>query len=74
MLRLESSNLDRDGKPIQERVEDLGNAKYSRGFRLLSTWIEQNLDIYKVSKHSSDMNERKSVIQLAAPGRMGIDR
>jgi len=50
MLRLESSNLDRDGKPIQERVEDLGNAKYSRGFRLLSTWIDQNLDVYKVSK------------------------
>ncbi|KAG0647021.1 Transcription initiation factor TFIID 72 kDa subunit [Hyphodiscus hymeniophilus] len=47
MLRLESSNLDRDGKPIQERVEDLGNAKYSRGFRLLKDWIEQNLEIYK---------------------------
>ena len=49
MLRHESSNLDRDGKPIQERVEDLGNVKYSRGFRLLSNWVEQNLDIYKVS-------------------------
>lgn len=49
MLRHESSNLDKDGKPIQERVEDLGNAKYARGFTLLSTWIDQNLDIYKVS-------------------------
>lgn len=48
MLRLESSNLDRDGKPIQERVEDLGTAKYTRGFRLLSAWIDGNLDIYKV--------------------------
>ncbi len=48
MLRMESSNLDKDGRPIQERVEDLGNVKYSRGFKLLSDWIDQNLDIYKV--------------------------
>jgi transcription initiation factor TFIID subunit 5 len=48
MLRLESSNLDREGKPIQDRVEDLGTAKYSRGFRLVSAWIDGNLDIYKV--------------------------
>jgi transcription initiation factor TFIID subunit 5 len=49
MLRQESSNLDRDGKPIHDRAEDLGTAKYSKGFRLLSNWIDQNLDIYKVS-------------------------
>ena len=48
MLRLESSNLDQNGKPVQERAEDLGTAKYSRGFRLLSAWVDQNLDIYKV--------------------------
>lgn len=48
VLRQESANVDRDGKPIQERAEDLGTAKYSKGFRLLSNWIEQNLDIYKV--------------------------
>lgn len=47
MLRLESSNLDREGKPIQDRVEDLGTAKYSRGFRLVNAWIDGNLDIYK---------------------------
>ncbi|KAM3070427.1 Transcription initiation factor TFIID subunit 5 [Clarireedia jacksonii] len=47
VLRQESANVDRDGKPIQERAEDLGTAKYSKGFRLLSNWIEQNLDIYK---------------------------
>ncbi|KAG4029096.1 hypothetical protein MFRU_017g00330 [Monilinia fructicola] len=47
MLRSESANLDRDGKPIQDRAEDLGTAKYSKGFRLLSNWIESNLDIYK---------------------------
>lgn len=53
MLRLESSNLDHNGKPIQERVEDLGTGKYSKGFRLLSAWVEQNLDIYKVRTNCS---------------------
>lgn len=48
MLRHESANLDKDGKPVQERAEDLGTAKYAKGFRLLSSWIEGNLDIYKV--------------------------
>jgi len=47
MLRMESSNLDKDGRPVQERVEDLGNLKYARGFKMISDWIEQNLDIYK---------------------------
>ncbi|KAH8815821.1 WD40-repeat-containing domain protein [Xylogone sp. PMI_703] len=47
MLRQESTNVDRDGKPIHERAEDLGTAKYAKGFRLLSNWIDQNLDIYK---------------------------
>ena len=48
MLRLESSNVGPDGKPVQERAEDLGTAKYSKGFRFLSEWVDQNLDIYKV--------------------------
>lgn len=47
-LRLESANVDREGKQIQERVEELGTAKYAKGFRLLSAWIEGNLEIYKV--------------------------
>jgi transcription initiation factor TFIID subunit 5 len=47
-LRQESANLDRDGKPIHDRVEEEGNVKYSKAFTLLSNWIEQNLDIYKV--------------------------
>ncbi|KAK2630291.1 hypothetical protein QTJ16_001111 [Diplocarpon rosae] len=46
-LRMESSNLDKDGRPIQDRAEDLGNGKYSKAFELLSNWIDQNLDIYK---------------------------
>jgi transcription initiation factor TFIID subunit 5 len=30
-------------------VEEMGNIKYARGFDMLSNWIDQNLDIYKVS-------------------------
>jgi transcription initiation factor TFIID subunit 5 len=48
-LRQESSNLDKDGKPIHERVEDLGTQKYTKAFQLLSNWVDSNLDIYKVS-------------------------
>jgi hypothetical protein len=48
MLRQESANLDKDGRPIVDRAEDIGNAKYGKGFTLLSNWIESNLDIYKV--------------------------
>jgi hypothetical protein len=55
VLRQESANVDRDGKPIQERAEDLGTAKYSKGFRLLNNWIEQNLDIYKVKDDQCDL-------------------
>lgn len=49
VLRQESANTDKDGKPIHERAEDLGTQKYATGFRLLTHWIDQNLDIYKVS-------------------------
>ena len=49
MLRQESSNLDKDGKPIPERVEDLGTQKWTKAFQLLSNWVDSNLDIYKVS-------------------------
>ncbi|KAL3419580.1 WD domain-containing protein [Phlyctema vagabunda] len=47
MLRNESAHLDKDGKPVAERAEDFGTQKYDKGFRLLSSWIDQNLDIYK---------------------------
>ncbi|TVY29147.1 Transcription initiation factor TFIID subunit [Lachnellula hyalina] len=48
MLRQESSHLDKEGKPIHDRVEDSGTLKYSKAYRLLSNWVESNLDIYKV--------------------------
>jgi transcription initiation factor TFIID subunit 5 len=49
MLRLESSKLDREGRPIQERVEDTGTEKYATAYKLLDNWIKQNLGFYKVS-------------------------
>lgn len=49
-LRQESAHLDKDGRPVQDRAEDLvGEQKYIRAFSLLKNWIEGNLDIYKVS-------------------------
>jgi len=48
-LRQESAHLDKDGRPIHNRVEELGNIKYTHGLRLLMDWVEKNLDIYKVS-------------------------
>ncbi|KAI9742827.1 MAG: Transcription initiation factor TFIID subunit 5 [Claussenomyces sp. TS43310] len=46
-LRAESSNVDKDGRPIIERAEDTGTEKYKKAFELLSGWIDQNLDVYK---------------------------
>ncbi|CCU80256.1 putative transcription initiation factor TFIID [Blumeria hordei DH14] len=48
MLRHESSRLDKEGRPIQDRVEDLGHLKYRRAFEMLLNWIDSNLDIYKL--------------------------
>lgn len=67
MLRSESANLDRDGKPIQERAEDFGTLKYSKAYQLLSTWIESNLDIYKVIKNPF---QRYSIIFLTPRHRL----
>lgn len=49
MLREESTNVDTAGKPIHHSVEDLGAGKYAASMRLLSGWIDGNLDLYKVS-------------------------
>lgn len=48
-LRQESANIDNQGRPVFNRSEDYGNDKYIKAFNLLSNWIDQNLDIYKVS-------------------------
>ena len=65
MLRLESSNVGPDGKPVQERAEDLSTAKYSKGFRFLSEWVDQNLDIYKVrARHPTPLNSTVTSLNL----------
>lgn len=51
MLRTESSNVDREGKPIRDRAEDFGGEKFNKAFQLLSAWVDQSLDIYKVGFH-----------------------
>lgn len=50
MLRQESSNVDKDGRPIVERAEDTGHEKYLLAYRVLSDWIDGTLDVYKVPK------------------------
>jgi transcription initiation factor TFIID subunit 5 len=52
VLRQESAHVDKEGRPIFDRPEEYGNEKYIKGFELLASWIEQNLDIYKVSQTS----------------------
>lgn len=47
VLRQESAQVDKDGRPVFDR-DEYGNEKYIRGFELLSSWIDSNLDIYKV--------------------------
>jgi transcription initiation factor TFIID subunit 5 len=32
MLRMESANTDREGRPVIQRVEDLGGDKYFKAF------------------------------------------
>lgn len=49
VLRQESAQVDKDGRPVFGR-DEYGNEKYIRGFELLSSWIDSNLDIYKVSR------------------------
>lgn len=48
-LRQESAEMDSQGRPIFNKNEDYGQEKYVKAFTLLSGWIDQNLDIYKVS-------------------------
>ncbi|TKW57736.1 Transcription initiation factor TFIID subunit 5 [Colletotrichum tanaceti] len=47
IFRQESSHLGPDGRPIHNKVDDLGPRKYLKAFNLLREWVENNLDIYK---------------------------
>lgn len=48
IFRKESADLGPDGRPKHERVDQLGPKKYSKSLILLSNWIDNNLDVYKV--------------------------
>lgn len=48
VFRQETAYLGPDGRPAQ-RSEDPGPKRYLKAFVLLRNWIENNLDIYKVS-------------------------
>ena len=49
MLRQESANVDKDGRPILgDRAEDYGADKYRRAFEMLNSYVDSVLDIYKV--------------------------
>lgn len=59
VFRQEQAHLGPDGRPAH-RNDDPGPKKYLKAFVLLKTWIENNLDIYKVgssqilSQHAFD--------------------
>ena len=55
VFRQETAYLGPDGRPAQ-RGEDPGPKKYLKAFLLLRNWIENNLDIYKVSRFLLDAN------------------
>lgn len=47
VFRQESKHLGADGKPLRQLVNS-GPMKYKTAFNLLKTWVDNNLDIYKV--------------------------
>lgn len=57
VFRQERANLGPDGRPAQ-RNDDTSPKKYLRAFVLLRDWIENNLDIYKVSPKLVDETAR----------------
>lgn len=48
MLRQESANVDKDGRPVGDRAENYGGDKYRRAFEMLNSYVDSVLDIYKV--------------------------
>jgi transcription initiation factor TFIID subunit 5 len=48
VFRQESKHLGPDGKPVQQ-LANIGPKKYQKAFKLLKEWVENNLELYKVS-------------------------
>jgi transcription initiation factor TFIID subunit 5 len=49
VFRQESSKLGPDGRPMPSKMEDHGPKRFLKAFNLLKDWVDNNLDIYKVS-------------------------
>ncbi len=55
-FRKESALVSNDGRPIRNRVDDMGPERYLKAFKLLESWIENSLDLYKVSSRGMESN------------------
>lgn len=50
IFRREAADLGPDGRPKHDRIDQIGPKKYGKALILLSNWVENNLDVYKVSR------------------------
>lgn len=49
VFRDESKNINDEGRPIVDDTDVYGPKKYVKAFQLLRDWIENSLQLYKVS-------------------------
>ncbi|RPA86615.1 WD40 repeat-like protein [Ascobolus immersus RN42] len=47
MLRLESTSLDAEGRPIKSRLEDDPETMYEKAYSLLKDWVDNSMNIYQ---------------------------
>lgn len=53
-FRRESAHVSSDGRPIHKKVQDMGPNRFLQSFNMVRDWVENNLDVYKVSYSSPD--------------------
>lgn len=53
VFRDESKHINDEGRPVLDEADIYGPKKYVRAFQLLRDWIENSLQLYKVSCHCS---------------------
>lgn len=49
VFRDESKNINDEGRPILDDTDVYGPKKYVKAFQLLRDWIENSLQLYKVT-------------------------
>lgn len=67
MLRRESSNIDKDGKPIIDRSLEPLPGRFREAFILLAKWLDGNLDVYKVRLLNQEIAPMKTFISCSHP-------